>query len=118
MRFAEKQNFNKSVLNEFKRLKYDNDALSREEEIRKIFDRQVKERIQFSDDISSHISSSITQEILKRSLLMEMLVFMSLYLTKNKFHTSKQDVLLEMVFLEKGTGLKYICHTPRDLEIM
>ena len=45
LRFGQKQNFNESVLNEFKRLKYDNDALSREEEIRKIFDRQVKARI-------------------------------------------------------------------------
>ena len=61
LRFGQEQNFNENVLNEFKRLKYDNDALSREEEIRKIFDRQVKERIQFSDDISSHIPSSITR---------------------------------------------------------
>ena len=45
LRFGQEQNFNENVLNEFKRLKYDNDALSREEEIRKIFDRQVKERI-------------------------------------------------------------------------
>ena len=65
-----------------------------------------------------HISCSISHWILIRSLLMEMLVFMNLYLTKNKFHISKQDVLQAMDFLEKETGLKYICHTPRDHEIM
>lgn len=36
---------------------------------------------------------------------MVMLVFMSLYLIMNKFYTLKQDVLLAMDFLEKGTGL-------------
>ena len=36
---------------------------------------------------------------------MGMLAFMSLYLTTNKFHTSKQDALVTMDFLEKGTGL-------------
>ena len=45
LRFGQEQNFNKNVLSEFKSLEYNNDALSREEEIRKIFDRQVKDRI-------------------------------------------------------------------------
>ena len=34
-----------------------------------------------------------------------MLVFMNLYLIMNKFYTLKQDALLAMDFLEKGTGL-------------
>ena len=49
LRFGKEQDFNENVLNEFKCLKYGNEALSREEEIRKIFDRQVKDGIHFSN---------------------------------------------------------------------
>ena len=47
LRFGQEQDFNENVLDEFKNLEYNNEALSREEEIRKIFDRQVKDGIHF-----------------------------------------------------------------------
>ena len=52
LRFGQEQDFNENVLDEFKNLEYNNEALSREEEIRKIFDRQVKDGIHFFHDKS------------------------------------------------------------------
>ena len=99
-------------------LKYNNEALSREEEIRKIFDRQVKDGIQFENINHGMIFGRKFKKNPKKVIIEGDVCIHESVFNQEQIMYLETRCITSNGFCRERNRVKCICHTARDFEIM